>query len=154
MTLSAAVAVATAFLGTFVVLGGAVVLVVRTQLGRTSEISPHRLADLEQQVAALKLAVDGLPPLWKHERELAEEANASAKKRNAAARAALSSARRARGDDDDDDEDDEGEDPDVLRLDAGVGRASGMHALPSDVEGDSAEDLTRRAVAAGWTPFL
>ena len=138
---------------------GAVAAIVLGVLRRSPEDAASvQVASLRAELAELRTTVKGLPNLWESERERAEVANEQAKRRMAGARAALSTARRL-AEDDDDEGDESGDDdaPDDAPIRAGnarTGRREGVLPLFDDVEGDSREDLTKRALAAGWTPFI
>lgn len=114
-----------------------------------------QVADLRAGVAEMGTVVAGLPSLWETERERAEDAKDRAHKRLAAARAAESRARSLAGGEDDEDEDGDAEQAArLLNEHASGGNSEGLYALPEDVEGDAPDDLTRRALASGWSPYL
>lgn len=140
-----------------VVAGGAFALLRGAQEPRSSTVTDPRVDAIGARLTEVEVAVKGLPSLWESERQRAEDANDAAKRRNSSARAALSAARRARPDDDEDDDDegdDDLEDDDVLELDARRGGGGGVQQLPTPVGPDPEDDLTKRAVAAGWSPFI
>lgn len=147
------------------VLTGAVGLTVRmirapsaVQESRKPGVSEEQLVEMRAELAELKLTVAGLPSLWEAERERAEEAADRAKRAFASARAAKSAAERALAerepDEGDDDDDDEGDDPDVLQLDALRSSTSRVQQLPEALGEPAEDDLTARALAAGWSPWL
>lgn len=119
------------------------------------DVLTDRLTDLRADVAELANVVAGLPSLWEAERERAEEANERAKGRLAAARAAESRANAAKRDAEGEDGDDASEEAaEFLRQHAQGGNGEGMHPMSGDVEGPPPDDLTERALASGWTPYL
>lgn len=148
--------VAVAFLGALGLLGLATAALLRVQPPRSAPESGTKLQELAAEVAELKLAVAGLPSLWESEADRMEEAAERAKREHSRARAARSAAERARAreEDDDTDDDDDGEGGDVLALDDARSARQGVQPVRAHVEADSGEDLTKRAIAAGWSPFL
>lgn len=160
MNLVAVVAGSVVVLGALGALGAITVAVFRILQRSEGGAGGAKTAELAAEVAALRTRVEGLPSLWESERARAEEASELAKQRNSRARAALSTARRLdaerEGELEDDDEPDEG---DVLReLDARAGPEQGVLPMRDRVAasaGDSpADELTQRALAVGWSPWL
>lgn len=114
-----------------------------------------QLAELRSDLAEMGTVVAGLPSLWETERQRVEDANERAKGRLAAARAAESRARAAkRGEGDEDGDDLAEEAAQLLAEHAQVGDREGVHAVHGDVESDATDDLTQRALQAGWSPYL
>lgn len=114
-----------------------------------------QVADLRSDVAEMGTVVAGLPSLWETERQRVEEQNERASKRLAAARAAESRAKRAASGEDDEDRDDSAEEAArLLEEHASGGNGEGMHPMSESMVGHATDDLTERALQAGWTPYL
>jgi hypothetical protein len=154
MTPLAWILAALAGLGTFGFLGLVGAAVLRAQVPRSEPQAPPQVAELAAEVERLKIAVAGLPSLWEAEANRAEEAHEASKREHSRARAARSAAERARRGPEDDEGDDGAEDSDVLQLDAHRGGGGGMQSMRQNVAHAPAEDLARRALAAGWSPYL
>lgn len=141
-----------ALVSIFAMLAGAIVLVSRAQQDRTPAAPDPELVALRAEIDRIDRALEELPALWERAADRAEAANETAKKRLASARAAESRARRAQADDGG--EDDLEEDPQLQLVHAGGGAGEGLYPVRADVERDPQDDLTQRAIAAGWTPFI
>ena len=141
-----------ALVSIFAMLAGAIVLVSRAQQGQTGGVRVDELGRVEARVAQLELQVGELPDIYERAVGRAEDASEQAAKRLRSARAAESRARRAQGGDGGDDDPDE--EQRILQLHAGPGEAEGLHPVRDDVARDPPDDLTQRAIAAGWTPFI
>lgn len=158
MLLVAASASAVA-LGIFWVLGAAALRISRVQIPTQEPVRDHvgaaELASVRAEIDSLRLRVDALPSLWEHERKVAEEAKEHADRQyRRAAQAKAAAERASSGESGESGELTDEQIEAILRENAARSGAEGLHSVPGDVGDRSQDDITQRAVEAGWSPYL
>lgn len=153
MVVIASVAGIAVALAALVVAGAAAFRILRIPEASNDSRLSQKVAEVRADLDALTLEVKKLPPLWEHERALAQAAKDEATKQHRLAAQRERTYRNTRERNEArDSEPDEGRD--FLEAHASGSREEGLLTVPEDVEGDSQDDLTQRALAAGWSPWV